>query len=207
MGMNNRLKKIETRAKTKISGIMLIDGDMNQVEGTIERMPSANMPGLAVLSDGTQKVIKYEPNWRSDKVMFNNRDAELTDKLRIRRDGVPLIHFISLIPTRMVDADKEDQAHNEIILVDSEAHEIAGQVIRMPTEDKPGEARLSDGSVRAIIFESDWQSIDVMTGHADQEPEPNLRIRCGDVRLWIEEADLAYKRAVTNESNRQIKQS
>lgn len=195
MNLAGRLKKIELKMRRDVSGIIHVDGDMNQVEATIERMPTVNIPGLAVLPDGTQKVIRYEPDWHSINVMMSDKDTELTDELRIRNEGTTLIHFISIYNTRMIESEDQEQAHSEIILVDSEANEIEGKILRMPTPEALGEALLSDGSIRPIIYESDWQNINTMTGDADREPELELRIRCGDVGLWVEELKLAYSKA------------
>jgi hypothetical protein len=109
MGIANRLKKIEIKAHAKISGVILVDGDWNTIEGDILRMPKAETPGLAILPDGTQKAIIYEAGWRDMNMAFHRSeedgtriyekhgrqvDSELpTDSLRIRPKDLRVIHI------------------------------------------------------------------------------------------------------------------
>jgi len=87
-----------------------------------------------------------------------------------------------------LERQTESKAKHKQVLFDSNNMQLDAAVIRMPTADVEGLARLPDGSEMPILHESGWQSIQIMIASADcdeKATDGKLRVRRDDVHSVI----------------------
>ena len=74
---------------------------------------------------------------------------------------------------------------SELLIIDDTDQKAEGVIVRMPTPEADGIARLADGTERAVMYESDWRDIDyafpIVFLDTRSDPEAKLRIRRGDI--------------------------
>jgi len=72
-----------------------------------------------------------------------------------------------------------------VLLFDSNSVRVDAEMVRMPTPDLEGLARLPDGSEMPILFEVNWQDIMFVMPKDEETSDGKLRVRRGDVRQFI----------------------
>jgi hypothetical protein len=100
MNFDKRLEILEEKAKDKqvSSELSLFDAEGFPVDGQVVRLPTCDLPGLALVS-GQEREIMYEENWENLRVVSRNVYTDghvepLADNfLRVRRGNILQIVF------------------------------------------------------------------------------------------------------------------
>lgn len=93
----------------------------------------------------------------------------------------------------------------DLLIIDDTDQKVEAVVVKMPTPEADGLARLPDGTEPAIMYESNWRDIDdvftVVFLDTKPDPQAKLRIRRGDLKHFtfrIEANDPHFPEGISN---------
>ncbi len=96
MSMKKRIEAIERQTEEQGSGYVLVDSTGEVVQGEVIAFPTEKQEGLARLSDGAERAIMFEHDWRiRPAISTHPSDVEkFGDKLRIRVNSESFVSII-----------------------------------------------------------------------------------------------------------------